>query len=453
MAVTIDKSLIVPGKFQVENLIIQSTTGVDLTQVFSEINLYEDLFSSTFTGNLLIQDSNNIISGSKALPILGNELIYIKLSVPIIDYEDDGITEKQEVRSICLLARIYDIEARRMMNNRSQQFILHFIQEEAIINREIRVSKSYINKTYKQVINSIITDLSPANNNIVLEDTRNTYNTIIPNWHPLRAINWLANRSLSPKYAGSTFLFYSTLFDKDHNTTAAVPSNWFVLRTIEDMLADKVRKKVFFQPTNIDIHEIDARRWGNIEDFEIINSFDVLDNIYSGMYASKILTHDIIHKTHSFKGFNYEDSFNSYKHADKGTMLGIMKDRFGKRLSDYPDSLYKFYSTDKALISDNHIADVVLYSLSALRSLHNFRVKFKLPGDAKLNVGDLIQFDMPSPEIIDKQQINDIFYSGKYLVTAIRHTFQPSSSGKYYMTVECAKESLKIDVKDYQPNG
>jgi hypothetical protein len=60
---------------------------------------------------------------------------------------------------------------------------------------------------------------------------------------------------------------------------------------------------------------------------------------------------------------------------------------------------------------------------------------------------------MPSPEIIDKQQINDIFYSGKYLVTAIRHTFQPSSSGKYYMTVECAKESLKIDVKDYQPNG
>ena len=57
------------GEIHLEYLKIYSSEGVvaDLSNVVVQINLFEDIFSSAFTGNIIIVDTLNII---EKLPIL-----------------------------------------------------------------------------------------------------------------------------------------------------------------------------------------------------------------------------------------------------------------------------------------------------------------------------------------------------------------------------------------------
>ncbi len=67
------------GETNLEYLRIYSSEGVraDLSSIVVEINLFEDIFSSAFTGNIIIVDTLNLI---EKLPILGQEYIELKCS-------------------------------------------------------------------------------------------------------------------------------------------------------------------------------------------------------------------------------------------------------------------------------------------------------------------------------------------------------------------------------------
>lgn len=446
-----------PGKFIVHQMIILSVQNIDIRHHYEEINIYEDLFTSTYHGTIVVSDAVNLISGSNALPILGHEDLLIRLEIPNVnlsqkninnpDFEEEESIDVQN-RFINLAAKITNIESRKLFNEGTQQYIIHFIQEELIMDQKTRISKSYMNMTYKNMINLILNELSPDNNRKILEDTRYTYNFISPNWHPLKAVNWLTQRSIPTRYSGSSFFFYTTIYNKDINLRNGEETNYFFLRSLEDMLVDDIQRRIFFIPANIRSEvkpTYDAKDFSNITTYEVISSFDILDNLNGGFYANKLITHDIINKKYNVTTFNYEDSFPLYKHLHKGKQLGIKLDYFNRRLSDYPDANIKMYSKDNAL-SENHIEKVTHSKLSQLMSIHNFRIRFILPGDGRTSVGDKVKFIFPSPE--EKPGEKDRFYTGKYLVTSIRHVFR---SEKYEVAIECAKETYKTDVNEFTP--
>ena len=447
-----------PGKFIVHQMIILSVQNIDIRHHYEEINIYEDLFTSTYHGTIAVSDAVNLISGTNALPILGHEDILISLEIPNVNLSQkiDGYSEEGEEnlsignRLLNLKAKITNIESRKLFNEGTQQYIIHFIQEELVMDQKTRISKSYMNMTYKNMINTILKELSPTNDRKILEDTRYTYNFISPNWNPLKAVNWLTQRSIPTRYSGSSFFFYTTIYNKDINPPNGEETNYFFLRSLEDMLVDDIQRRIFFIPANIRSNiknTYDAKDFSNITTYEVISSFDILDNLNGGFYANKLITHDIINKKYNVTTFNYEDSFPLYKHLHKGKQLGIKLDYFNRRLSDYPDANIKMYSKDNAL-SENHIEKVTHSKLSQLMSIHNFRIRFILPGDGRLSVGDKVKFIFPSPEPKTTEPTKDQFYTGKYLVTSIRHVFR---SEKYEVAIECAKETYKTDVNEFVP--
>lgn len=449
-----------PGKFKIIKMVIESVQNIDIRNHYEEINIYEDLFSSTYYGEIVVTDAVNLVSGTNSLPILGHEILKLVIKVPNVDLsgnmsDDDDILGNLDYRFINLRARITNIERRTLLNEGTQQYLINFVQEEFIMDQKTRVSKSY-NGTYKTMINSILTDLSPNNDRKLLSDTKYTYNFISPNWHPFKAINWLTQRSLSPKYSGSSFFFYTTIYNKDVNTSynedENTESNYFFLKPLESMIESDLTRKIYFVPSNINKanEKTIIMDYSNASTYDIVNSFDILDNLSGGFYGNKLITHDIVNKKYNITAFNYEDSFQNYKHLHKGKQLGIKRDYFNLRLSDYPDANIKFYSKDKAL-SENYIEKVTHSKLSQLMSIHNFRIKFALPGDGRISVGDKVKFSFPSPEpVSDNSKMKDVFYHGKYIVTSIRHIFHTE---KYEVAIECAKESYKINVTDFQPKG
>ena len=76
------------GEFQLEECTLCTVSGLelDLTDLVADINIYEDLFSTSVSGSISFQDNNNLL-GNKDIGIIGQEKL--KLSTPTADDTDD----------------------------------------------------------------------------------------------------------------------------------------------------------------------------------------------------------------------------------------------------------------------------------------------------------------------------------------------------------------------------
>ena len=88
---------------------------------------------------------------------------------------------------------------------------------------------------------------------------------------------------------------------------------------------------------------------------------------------------------------------------------------------------------------------------TAQLSLANYTVlKARIPGDPGMLAGKTINFNLLTLKPSDTKKDLDKFYSGKYLVTAVRHIIQPNN-GTFQTILEIAKDS---SAKGYQnPNN
>ena len=67
-----------PGEFQLLDARLKTSTGlnVDIAKSIVGITIFEDLFSSTISGSIAIQDSINLASVG---PLIGQEYLFLKL--------------------------------------------------------------------------------------------------------------------------------------------------------------------------------------------------------------------------------------------------------------------------------------------------------------------------------------------------------------------------------------
>jgi hypothetical protein len=85
-------------------------------------------------------------------------------------------------------------------------------------------------------------------------------------------------------------------------------------------------------------------------------------------------------------------------------------------------------------------AETFVPNRTAQISLANYTtIKASIPGDPGLTAGRTVNFNLLSLKPTSNTKELDKFYSGKYLVTAVRHIIQPQ--GIYQTIVELAKDS------------
>ena len=91
-------------------------------------------------------------------------------------------------------------------------------------------------------------------------------------------------------------------------------------------------------------------------------------------------------------------------------------------------------------INQNLVESWMLQRASQISQLNYFKLKLVVPGDTLIRVGDIIDFTVPlatgdSLEIENKNP----YYSGRYLITAIRHKMNYES---YEMIIEATRDCL-----------
>jgi len=117
------------GEVEVKNinLISSRKKRIDLKGIVGELSLYEDIFSNTMSGHVLVEDGQDLIN---TLPMTGEELIEIELVTPTL------------TSTIKKLFYVYKLQARKT-KKRSQTYMLNFCSLELIQSSMSKVSKAF----------------------------------------------------------------------------------------------------------------------------------------------------------------------------------------------------------------------------------------------------------------------------------------------------------------------
>lgn len=395
------------------DLTTASGTKYNLRFILVELNVYEEIWNSNITCDIVINDSNNLLMN---MPIFGYETLLLEFRTP-----DKALWSKT--------LRLVRITDRKLLRERELGYILHFVTPEAVTNLKTRVSKSYKGK----VISDIVADLHTnflAGGPIEIEPTRFQQHIIIPMIYPVHAINWLATHANSTGYEGSNYLYYE---DKDK----------FRFVSMESRLEKSSVKTYSYQVANVRKNEVGHKSQdieSNIvaaEAYTFDHHSDLLDNMKNGMYGNELLTHSHSRKVWRRYTFDYPTSFDQYKHLYPNNYLeSTVKQDLNKK-----DSKLKYHSTGHDQDGYDFFPEKwIPCRISQLQQLNNIKLTITVPGDSDRTVGQVVTFSLPSPEPpVNNRQVDDKFYSGKYLIQSIRHVID---NEKYRTVLELVKDSV-----------
>lgn len=443
------QSFIHDKAFELDTLQIYSSSGkiVDVYSSMLELNIFEDIYTPSMSGELVINDSNDLPS---ALPMLGFEFLRIVFTKP-----GNNPIEK--------VFRIYKIDGveTNFSNQANQNYIVKFCSEESILSLGSVISKSYKGKSVKDIVSDILTGYLKVNktklSQELLQSTAGTYDIIVPFMKPFEAINWVVSRSNPP------CIFYEN--KKGYNLkriSSLFTQNPVAFYSYAPQNADLVGPDGLYKNRN-DGEEIKVDIF-NMIGFKFYSLFDVMDGLRRGMFASSLGTIDVVRQKSENYLFEYNDYFNKTKHIDSnrksyGAFENNFEDRTKRTISQMYPAVRKLYPTNKDHNTDLNIAQFqpnikqnlveewMLQRMSQMQQLEYFRVKFLAPGNATINAGDVIDFAMP--RIISKDgtitNYEHPYHSGRYLITSIRHKINLTS---YEMIMEGVKDCVSSRYPD-----
>lgn len=432
-----------PQDFSLESVEILTDFGqsFNVRSMVIELSFFEDLYSFVTSGYIILKDAVGLIEKFK---LDGNEFIEIKYGKTKRENEDAKVARR---------FRLYKVGNRNPVGNLNAEYItLYFCTEILLLSEQTKISKAFNGKkiaTAKDnsgIINNILIDkLKVSSDKIVdIEETYGTYDFIVPRLKPLEAISWLSTYARpSGNKEGADMLFFET-------------KDGFSFRSLQSLLQAEPYATYKYQPKNLDYNNKSfSEGVSTVLDYEIIKSFDSLEGTSSGVYANRLVSIDPLTKSYKVTDFNYDKYAQKVDTMNENPIIAASTNRLGIKQTEAYESKVKVVIGNSDQTNNNYIKqhqgstakDVYLETSipnrTAQLALANYTVlKMSIPGDSSLTVGRTVNFNLYSLQIDNVRKLDD-YFSGKYLVTAVRHVIQ--TQGVYQTIVEMAKESVNVN--------
>jgi hypothetical protein len=418
-----------PKDYALINLtLLSAADSMDMKNLLTELSYQEDLFNNTASGYLMVVDSMGYI---ETLNLTGNE--YLRMTFGKTNQDSNWIDK---------IFRVYKVDKRRPEGKGdTESYQLYFCSEEMLLSEQYKVSKSYRAKAISDNVIDILQNYLNVNDKRIgtIEPTYGIYDFIIPTIKPFDAINWMAVYARpTPDKPGSDMLFYENKFG-------------FNFRSIQSMMKEPVYHNYSYDPKNIDNQTYDLnKRVYNVTTYEILNSYDALGAINSGIFANKLISVDPVTRRYKETTFDYAAYIKQAEMLNKYPITNSFKNRFGDGVNQTPEAVTKLvFSNFKqnqvpyiasqgpdSVGKDIYAETYIPYRTAQLALANYTRVKISVPGDPGLTVGTNINFSLLSKNPNNKEP--DPFYSGNYLITAVRHMI---TMNEYKTVLEITKES------------
>lgn len=409
-------------KVFIDKLVLKTNYGelIGLIGKFDEIIIYENMFSSSISGYISIKDTYGLLE--KYL-LIGGEQLEVRLIKPqisdIIMWRDDLI--------------IHRISKSTVDENLNSQYSLHFTTQSFIKSFKKKIFKSYRKRSLSSILELLYKEMSV--NNLLKEDPGMTFNNkpyICYGLNPHSAIDNLAKLASTN---GKFFLFYETAIPiigtYSNNESSFATSHYF--GSIEKLSEDPSYVVIYRPSLTGNIETELGPRTLRTPSFTRLTNYNHLDAMMTGVYNSKITSIDPLLATWNYKKVSYQhragpfavyDDIN-YEFPGEKLLMVTTINQFGK---------------DGWL--GNHLRGQIVNNL--------MKVAILLEGGTNtVRTGTMIDLKIPSQykKVVNPQESkidDDILYSGKYIVTAIKHII---SSDNYVKEVELSRGILNFDFR------
>ena len=444
------------GEYIVDVCELHTVSGavIDMTEQFSTISIFEDIFANFITGAISFTDTNNLITN---LPIIGQEKLLLKLTTP---NGDDVSNRLSSIDFTDSPLYIYKVNNKTQVNDNTVAFSVSFTSGEAIRSNRIRVSQSFAGEPSEDMVKKILRDeqLINSKKEFYYELTNNNYKFVAPNMRPMEFINSVARRCLSKEYNESpTFLFYETV-------------KGYFFRTIDGMMDRKNPKMVYRELTpnaDQDTRNNPALILNNILHYDVVSTTDTISSTRSGLYGSKLVLLDIFNKDYKEYDFDYLENFEKDKHVDEFNAYGSARapiaseiiDDYNKKISEYPDSVLHVQMIERDTVDGlynpafSNTSQSIDYMgtdkwlqrrksrIAALNSAVTLRLR--VPGNTTLQAGDLIGVNLMKKNSGTSATDLDPTLSGRYLVRKLHHMFSRGDGlYKHEILLECIRDTV-----------
>jgi len=398
------------------SIVITNAAGLEfnVTPNVGELNIYEDLFSNTLSGNIVVADDLALVD---RMDLRGNEKIKVEMHK---EHEDSTV----EIFDFF----VYSTNSRQRINNTSEAYVINFVSFEAILNNNTRCYQA-IEGTNDAGVKELF-DMIGTEKSIDIESTSGHHKFVMPSWTPFEGINWYAGRSISADSGGSYFLFYETL-------------KGFKFKSVEALIKSNPVYEYRHEPAGTDFLVKDAT---NIREFKVVEMGDSISG--TSEYYTTLWTHDLIRKKVVKQDFSYDkDNKGKLNEHLLGTTsktgfnidLAERREVFGSKV------VTKLETRNVHMQTSDYVYDAIQPKMSAMRQFSNLKIRFLAFGNRKMNVGDVVEMKFLRSMMITKENKNeddaeDKLLSGKYIISAIRFMFKPHS---FHMVVEAIKDTRK----------
>ena len=517
----IEKALPQAGMYTIELCDIRSPNideTVNMIPMIETLTVYEDISKPYILCDIAIRDTYGF---REIIPIIGEEFINLIAQTKGFEVAEsetplDNIIKKS--------FRVYSVSPIANTSERHKIYVLHCISIEAIISEKKKISKGYSNVMIENVVKDIYEKyiVEPMNTTyaaykmasepkrLIVEPTSDLHSFSIPFKSPFDIIDDLTEKATTAVAEeetegdnaeeiavadGALYMFYETLshfkFESLETSFKRAPKRNFVAKIDGAMGA-----KDNFGGTPNPKGGWPGIAFNNVEEYQIDGIFDIIDNMRNGMYAAKLITHDIVRMRYDVIGYKYIEKKEDVPIEVEGPpgvfssadIEGLTTDPSNKKLADNTLSLGqgmgKLCSYNHDCLIDDDSGEGARIKLmgtnfnhsfflesnrksvegvggaepgiketnlewrtqkrdSQLQQLNNVKITLKLAGDSSLRVGDIIWWHMPSQVFVgsaDSGTAEDPFLSGKYIMTKINHVF---TNERYYQEIQIRKDSLQ----------
>lgn len=428
---------------------------IGLIGMVKELHIFESIFENTLSGYVVLTDMASLPDW---VPFIGQEYLYVAFNRP-------GSTTP-----VTQLFRITKFDQRSWTTDERQQYTLHFVTPEFYQNQLLRFSSHFADQSCTDIVKSIFrTQFNGSAKTVNVDPTTQKVSLTIPNYTPFEAINFVASRTLSDDQRRANWLFWETVDGFEFQSVSTL------------ILAAPVATVDYVQAG---LTETAIQKYNHAESMYQPSGFDVLSNIASGFYRARLFVFDMMAGSYSVINSDYLTDFNARPHLTENPYnaqplclpVQVAAGQPDSHLMLVPSNLLIANSTaaksySRAPIGNNPSLSLRDKQLDATRLETIFEKRFRqlaelkqrvthitIPGNESLRAGHVINLRYPtsrysgtgdgnlgaSPQS-ESTQRSDVYYTGKHLLTSIRHSIVADSaiSFSYRVTAEAIKDAIE----------
>lgn len=426
--------MITLGSGQLKSVVITNAItgdpGLEISDIVTEIEIYNSLHVPFKTGKILFTDGRGILD---KLRIVGGEIITVLISTSAKN------SDEQLIKSTFIVDGIDSMQ--KTANNSVYLFTLSSIYMYR--NMYTRISEHFsgrssdaIEKILVRTMNNLTAKSEDdAREMIAIEPSKDNVSFIIPNKRLSEALVWIRDKSRSES---ATPYFIFELID---NSMAYASYGFLIKKNAIATYSKFDTLKTDPQSTYYEIKSIHINKLPN-----------AYDNIVSGMYASKTFAYDLHTKEVKIEKYNINDYQDASDLLNKEQInTGILLDqKVPSEMSDVQHNFTFSTSTDEPSegVVDNNTEEAdmhlnaekyVPYLKSKRSQINQHQITCGVIGNINIYPGAIVNIEIPTNDLPEVGSDNlDKALSGRYMITNVRHQF---TSNKHTTLFECMKDS------------